>query len=112
MHFIKASDVVVGELFHSWNSYCATLETLAMGKPLIHKRNDADLREYYSELYPMIQASSADTVSKALQQVASDPCAAKQMGEGGRQWFLKYAVERPMQYIKQIISEKQLKRNA
>jgi glycosyltransferase involved in cell wall biosynthesis len=105
--FIQASDVVVGELHHPWNTYCVVLETLAMGKPLIHKRDDAYLEDAYPELYPMLHASSPESVCNALQFILQNNEAKEEMGRKGRAWFDKYCVEDPVRQISCLIAEKQ-----
>ena len=107
MTFIQMSDVVVGELHHNWNTYCVVLETLAMSKPLIHKRDDAYVAGAYPELYPMIHASSAGDVCHALQTVVANGPAMKDMGYKARAWFDKYCVEIPVRHICRLIDEKQ-----
>lgn len=107
MSFIHTSDVVVGELHHSWNTYCVVLETLAMSKPLIHKRNDAYLADAYRELYPMLYGESAESVCRALQTVLENKTAAAEMGNKGRVWFENYCVEEPLRHIVRLIEEKQ-----
>lgn len=107
MQFIKISDVVVGELHYAWNTYCVVLETLATGKPLMHKRADADMKSAYSRLYPMLHASTAQSVCEGLQQAAGDKTKMAQIGAGGRQWFLEYCVEKPLTHIKALIAAKE-----
>jgi hypothetical protein len=106
MMFIQYSDVVTGEMHHSWNTYCVVLETLAMGKPLIHKRNDAYLTDAYPELYPLLPGSCAETVTKSLQVVHDDKKKMQEMGIQGKEWFKHYCVDRPLQAIQRIIAEK------
>lgn len=107
MLFVRMCDVVVGELHHSWNTYCVVMEALAMGKPLLHKRNDAYLSDAYPELYPMLHASSAESVCLNLHKALTDPQAMTDMGNAGRNWFQRYCVERPLQQIRALIQEKQ-----
>ncbi len=107
MTFIQLSDVVVGELHHAWNTYCVVLETLAMSKPLIHKRDDAYLADAYPKLYPMLHASSADSVCQALQTVWQNNEAAREMGREGKAWFDEYCVKKPLRHISRLIDEKQ-----
>ena len=84
MLFIKMSDVVIGELYNSWNTYCVVLETLAMGKPLMHKRNDRDLNGAYKELYPMIHASSSQTVCEGLEETVQNKIGMEEIGAKGQ----------------------------
>lgn len=106
MMFIEASDVVVGELRYSWNTYCVVLEALSMGKPLLHKRTDADLAGAYPELYPMLHASSAAEVCSGLEEVANNKQKAVRMGAQGKEWFLRYCVQKPLEHIKSLLAEK------
>lgn len=106
MAFIQTSDAVVGELKHAWNTYCVMMETLAMGKPLIHHRNDAYLAGAYPALYPMLQASSAEDVCRALKTVWQNEKAVRKMGEEGKEWFDEYCVRKPLQHIIRLIDEK------
>lgn len=107
MLFIQLSDVVVGELHHAWNTYCVALETLASAKPLMHNRNDAYLADAYPDLYPMLQASSADDVYNGLKTVWKNKEAMHKMGEEGKAWFDEYCVKKPIQHIIRLIQEKQ-----
>lgn len=108
MLFIKMSDVIVGELYHSWNTYCIVHETLAMSKPLMHKRNNQDLNGAYKELYPMIHASSPESVCEGLMQVVQNKKEMSEIGTRGHEWFLNYCVAKPLEYIQQIIREKEI----
>jgi hypothetical protein len=78
-----------------------------MGKPLIHKRDDVYLADVYPELYPMINASSADAVFNGLQKVVHHKDTVAEIGQKGKQWFQKYCVENPLKEIRCIIEEKQ-----
>jgi hypothetical protein len=83
------------------------MEALSIGKPFMHKRHDHEFVNDYPELYPMINAYSVKTVVQGLEQLMHNKKAVQQVGEGGRQWFLKYCVEHPLDKITQIIREKQ-----
>jgi glycosyltransferase involved in cell wall biosynthesis len=107
MAFIKMADVIVGELFHSWLTYCVVLETLSMSKPLIQKRIDTEFLSAYPELYPMLHASTAEEVCQRLNQVANEKEKVKQIGEKAREWFIQYCVHRPLKEISRIINAKQ-----
>lgn len=106
MHFISCSDVVVGELFHSWLTYCAVMECLCLGKPIIHKRIDKQFNKDYSELYPMLFADSSDTVFESLKKAINDKEEIRQVGLNGKKWFLKYCIHKPLTEIISIITEK------
>ncbi len=50
MAVLAASDMIIGELYHSWLTYGVALEALCMAKPFMHKRIDAELIGDYPEL--------------------------------------------------------------
>ncbi len=106
MHFINWSDVVVGELFHSWLTYCAVLECLCLGKPIMHKRIDKQFNTEYSELYPMLFADSPESVLEGLKKVLNDKEEIQQIGLKGQEWFFKYCIHKPLTEIVSIIKEK------
>lgn len=108
MHFINLCDVVVGELFHSWITYCAALECLCLGKPIMHKRIDKQFNSEYSELYPMLFADSSETVLEGLKKVLNNKEEVRQMGLKGQEWFLKYGIHKPIAEIINIIKEKKV----
>jgi hypothetical protein len=108
MSFIQVSDVVVGELFHSWLTYCVVLETISMAKPLMQKRIDSEFINTYPELYPMLHATTPEEVCKGLEKVLNNKEETKQLGEKAREWFLQYCVEKPLAEIKRIIKEKEV----
>lgn len=110
IEFIRQADLVVGELFHSWNSYCVVAETLAFGKVLMHKRNDEEYRDAYEEMYPMLHASSAATVTTGLDYALKEKQNMKSMGIEGRLWFLKYCVQKPLEQIRLLVQEKEVRR--
>ncbi|HVE61226.1 MAG TPA: hypothetical protein VNA26_05375, partial [Chitinophagaceae bacterium] len=106
MYVIHNSDMVVGELIHSWLTYCVVFETLAMGKPLMHKRDDKYFVEEYSSLYPMVHADSKETVSEGLKNLLKNKQEVMQLGTKGKEWFLQYGVKKPLEHIVQIIKKK------
>ena len=65
---IQISDLVVGELHHSWLTYCVVLETISMAKPLMQKRTDSEFLVAYSELYPMLHATSPASVREGFEE--------------------------------------------
>lgn len=106
MPIIYFSDLIVGELYHSWLSYCVALEAICLGKPLMHKRNDAEFKDDYPLLYPIIYADSTETVLAGLNRFMDNRKEAVQIGIDARKWFLHYCVEKPLDHIVQIIKEK------
>ncbi len=106
MAVLAASDMIIGELHHSWLTYGVALEALCMGKPLMHKRIDKEYGADYPELYPMLHASSAQTVYTGLAKAVKDKDSLAAMGQKGREWFLNYCVDLPITSIKKIIDQK------
>jgi glycosyltransferase involved in cell wall biosynthesis len=108
MAVLAASDMVIGELHHSWLTYGVAIEALCMGKPFMHKRIDKEFIADYPALYPMLHACSAASVYKGLSKLLHDKSDMKTMGLEGREWFLTYCVNRPVSSIKNIIDEKRV----
>ncbi len=103
MQVIAVSDLVVGELHHSWLTYCVVFETLCMGKPLLHNRNDDEFKDAYPCLYPMLHGSSAETVLDGLSQLVENKEEVQKIADESRKWFLDFCVRRPVQEIIRII---------
>lgn len=112
MTVVAASDVVIGELHHSWLTYGVAIEALCMAKPFMHKRIDKEFTADYPELYPMLHASSAQSVYTGLKAAVNHEGHRKVMGNKGREWFLTYCVQRPVSIIKNIIDQKMASGNA
>ncbi len=108
MQVLQLSDLVIGELHHSWLSYGVALEALCTGKALMHKRIDGEFDKDYAELYPMLHAYSADTVCAGLSKLVENKASIADMGTAGRSWFLKYCVDLPIGSIINIIKERKL----
>ncbi len=106
MYVIDNCDMVVGELIHSWLTYCVVFEALCMGKPLMHKRIDKDFTEEYTSLYPMIYADSQETILEGLKQLLKKKEELIQLGIKGKEWFLHYGVKKPVDHIVEIIKKK------
>ncbi len=105
---IKFCDVGVGELGRSWFSYGAVYEIIAMKIVFIGNRNDAEYSSRLQELYPMLTAITSEEVFDRLSKVINDPEKYKHMGQKAYDWFLKYAVNRTVELIKNKILTKSL----
>ncbi len=106
MEVLHLGDLIIGELHHSWLSYGVALEALCAGKPLMHKRIDEEFNKDYSELYPMIYADSEETVFEGLKKTVNNKAEIQSIGDGGKEWFYKYCVEKPINEIGKIIQNK------
>lgn len=104
---ISLADIGAAEFGMDWMSYGTAYEILAMGKPLMHHRNDETYKDLYPELYPMINASTPDEITNALVDYVHNREFYKKMGEDGRRWFQKYAVDYPMEKYLEIMREKE-----
>jgi glycosyltransferase involved in cell wall biosynthesis len=106
MEVIGLADLVVGELHHSWCTYGVILEALYLGKPIMHKRHDADYVDVYPELYPNFYADSVASVCEGLKLISSAVTDLPGIGAKGKEWFLKYCVDFPIDIITTLINEK------
>lgn len=102
---LSLADIGSGEFEWSWLSCGTIYETLAMAKPLMHYREDDLYKGYYPELYPMINIRSAEDVPKALADYVARPDYYKEMGEKGREWLQRYAIDQPINEFVRIIKD-------
>jgi glycosyltransferase involved in cell wall biosynthesis len=109
MKVLALADLVIGELYHSWLTYGVVLEALCLGKPVMHYRNDAEFVHDYPDLYPMLNANSARMVFEGLSKLAANKSEVLSSGRKGKEWFLEFCVNRPINSIIKIIKEKQAK---
>ena len=93
---IQQSDLGVGELGLSWYSYGTILEYMALGIPVVHKRDDALYAKTGKELYPMIHAQSPCDIQAALERAKNEPEKCKQIGITAKDWFKKNLIEKPL----------------
>jgi hypothetical protein len=105
---IKFCDVGVGELGRSWFSYGAVYEIIAMKVVFIGNRTDNEYSSKFPELYPMLNAKTAEEVFDCLSKVFNDPKKYKIMGETSYDWFMKYAINGSVDFIKNRIANKNL----
>lgn len=105
---IKFCDVGVGELGRSWFSYGAVYEIIAMKVVFIGNRTDNEYSSKFPELYPMLNATTAEEVFDCLSKVLNDPKKYKSMGETAYDWFMKYAINGSVDFIKNKIANKNL----
>jgi len=100
---LKLADIGTGEFYWSWLLCGVVCEVLAMAKPLMHYREDHFYKELYPELYPIMNVRNSHDVSTALSDYAARPNYYRQMGEKGRQWLQRYAIDRPIDEYARII---------
>lgn len=79
------ADAVIGEVTHSWFSYGTVFEAMAMGKTVLHHRND----QLYPDksLYPMIHITDATTIADAFRAIADHRYDLHTMGQQAFEWL-------------------------
>lgn len=100
---MSLADVGCSELTNSWLSGGTIFEALAMGKPLLGRREDALYRGFAPELYPMMNASSDDEVAAHLVDYADRPRYWREVGSAGRAWYERFAVEESLRLIEDAL---------
>ncbi len=108
MAWLYFADLGIGEFGESFLTYGSVLESLSLKKPFLGYRRDEDFLEYYPDLYPMISANTADLITQGLEDVFNNPIKYKEMGQKGYEWYMKYAIERPINEIVKLIEAKSI----
>jgi hypothetical protein len=103
---IRLSDIGIAELSHSWLSYCAIFEFLAMAKPVITFRDDSLYVGLYPELYPVINVSTSAGIEESLSNYLANPGQYREMGNRAQKWFYRYGIQEPMDEFIRIIEDK------
>lgn len=100
-------DIVVGNLSDlSWSIYGVVTESMALGKPLMHHRQD---ELYHPEsLYPMINANNSEMVANALTHYASNKASLKEIGMKANEWFKGTSIHAPLTRIADLINSKKI----
>lgn len=103
---LSLADIGTGEFNMSWLSCGTVYEVLAMGKPLLHFRNDELYKGLYPELYPLMNASTEMEIAELLERYSVDRAPYVAMGAAGREWLQKWAVDAPVDAFMQLIERK------
>jgi len=103
---VSMSDLVVGELYNSYNLYGVIVEGLAVAKPIMQKRKNADFLKAYSTLHPILYADDEESVCKGLTEIMENPAKYKEYGRQGQQWYIDNIVNKFLGIIKQEIEAK------
>ncbi|NOU28814.1 MAG: hypothetical protein HOO96_12990 [Polyangiaceae bacterium] len=96
---LSLSDIGCGEFANSWLSCGTIYETLAMAKPLLHVRDDALYRDYFPELYPLMNVARDEDIEAHLVDYVDRTAHWKAVGEAGRQWHDRFAVREPVEAV-------------
>ncbi|OAN55076.1 hypothetical protein [Magnetospirillum moscoviense] len=93
MMCLALADFGCGEFHFSWFDSGTTQETLCMGRPLLHFRDDALHPTATRPFYPMINVACEDDVADALADFTRRPDHYRAMGRAGREWYLTHRVQ-------------------
>lgn len=104
---IQQSDLGVGELGLSWYTYGTIIEYMALGIPVIHKRDDSLYSAAGKELYPMINANTPFDIQGSLENAINHPQQCKQIGSMAKEWFIKNLIEKPLNQYTDLIARNQ-----
>jgi glycosyltransferase involved in cell wall biosynthesis len=91
VRYIKASDVIIDQ-FHPEPLSMGGIPPKAMlnGKPVVAYFSDEILSWAYSEMPPIINAHTVETITDVLLRLHQDPAYAKAHGEAGKVWYAKH----------------------
>lgn len=107
MVVIRYSDICVGELgYRKWYSYSSIIEFMAMKKPLIHHRGDDFYKAKGMDLYPMVDAKSAEEVAKTFFDYRANPNKYVMMGKEANTWILKDAEKKLATFKEMLLSKR------
>lgn len=88
---LSMADVGTGQFAAGFRQAGVIQEVLAMGKPLLHYRDDLVFdSEGGTPAYPMWNARTVEDIADALTDMYRDPQKRARLGEKGRQWYVKY----------------------
>lgn len=96
---LNMADISCGQFDNSWLTCGVVNETLASNIPLLHYRDDALYKADYEDLYPLLNAKTAEEVSQQLGAYMADKENYKQLAELGSKWLKKYTVDNPLGII-------------
>jgi hypothetical protein len=106
MMVLSLMDLGMGEICNSWFSYGTVYECIAAKLPVIMNRNDILYKSQYPEMYPVLNAQNPEEVFKQMEWAFLNKGKAKQMGLDANLWFRKYATEKPLRLIIDLINKK------
>jgi glycosyltransferase involved in cell wall biosynthesis len=101
---ISLADIVCGEYENSWNFGGTIVEGIAMGKPLLHYRNDALYPK--DDLFPIMNVACAEDITRALGEYVADRERFMAMGKAAHAWFREHIVERPVEVLRGLVDER------
>jgi glycosyltransferase involved in cell wall biosynthesis len=104
-----ASDVVATDFGVGWFGY-ATLEGLAVGRPVVTHIDDEPMRHLYPDGHPMVEAGDPEQVRERLLELWRDRAEAARVGAAGREWVVAHhspaaAAARYVEAVEEVIDE-------
>jgi len=106
MFGIRNADIVCGEFKNSWLTCGVVNETLALGKPLLHYRNNVLYKADYPELYPLLNARTSLEISDQLKRFVGDKEKINILAMQGTAWLDTFSVKIPVDLICSFIEGK------
>jgi glycosyltransferase involved in cell wall biosynthesis len=103
---ISLADIGAAQFSIGGITYGTILEFLVSGIPAMGYRDDNLFKNFYDELYPMINVNSPEQIAHALTDYCNHPREYKKMAEQARLWFQKYVVEKPLKEIIKAIQSR------
>lgn len=91
---MSLADIGTGEFVVGWNAGGTMYETLAMGKPLLHYRDDRKFPGH--DLYPLMNASTSKQICEKLSDFVARPEHYREVGASGRAWLERNANVDPL----------------
>lgn len=101
------SDVVVSQLHFTPFITGVNFEALTMGKIILQHVNIEDLKPKYDEIYPYLEAGTAEEVCNQLENYTKNKEYFKAQGLEAREWFKEHLINEPLNKIVELINEKQ-----
>ncbi|MFT5820840.1 MAG: hypothetical protein ACI8ZM_002088 [Crocinitomix sp.] len=96
---LNMADISCGQFDNSWLTCGVVNETLASNVPLLHYREDDLYEADYEELYPLLNAKTAEDVQQRLEGFIADKETYTQLAEQGSIWLKEYTVDNPLRII-------------
>lgn len=98
------ADFGAGEFGTSFFTCGTVYEALAMGRPLLHHRDDALYREAYPSMYPLVNANAPERIAETFHDFVRNPAPYRAMGAAGRRWLEEHVITRPIDTYVQILT--------
>ncbi len=88
MKIISEIDIGIGELgYRRWYSYGCIFEYMALGKPIVHHRDDEYYRSLGADLYHMFNAKSEADICEIFSAYRRNPTPFKELGNKSKYWL-------------------------